>query len=480
MHHARPPHASLARGVATARRRPCRPACPSPCRAGRPSCPSPSPPSGRRRPWSCRRDRPTVSAAFSTQTLAGVRPPSPAIGPRLVHHVAGRAPSPCPRTAWSVALSVPPDRWLVARSVVRVGPPSSGAVLKRQTAGQGLGAGYRRRANSQVDGPVSKLCVSGAPATLPRMAKVTIIGAGSVEFTRNILADLCSYEELHGTLEIALHDIDAERLDDRPARGRADSSSAPAPAIAVGAYADRRAAFDGADYLINEIQVGGYRGHRHRLRRAEEVRTCARRSRTRSASAASSEASARSPSWWRWPTEMAELCPARPPAQLHEPDGDGALGDLGGVARCPPERTIGVCHSVRDTHAFLAETVGVPRGRHRVPHGRLQPPVLRLPVRGPAHRRGPLSAAPRDHRCGPGRARSSRARASCSSASATSPPSPPSTRPSTCPWFLHHDDQVERFRIGDRRVRAAQRREPRGVRRASRRGSTPARTSRSS
>ena len=35
------------------------------------------------------------------------------------------------------------------------------------------------------------------------MAKVTIIGAGSVEFTRNILADLCSYEELHGTLEIA-------------------------------------------------------------------------------------------------------------------------------------------------------------------------------------------------------------------------------------------------------------------------------------
>ena len=44
------------------------------------------------------------------------------------------------------------------------------------------------------------------------MAKVTIIGAGSVEFTRGILADLCAYEELHGSLEIALHDIDAERL----------------------------------------------------------------------------------------------------------------------------------------------------------------------------------------------------------------------------------------------------------------------------
>ncbi len=49
------------------------------------------------------------------------------------------------------------------------------------------------------------------------MAKVTIIGAGSVEFTRNILADLCSYQELHGTLEVALHDIDAERLETRTA-----------------------------------------------------------------------------------------------------------------------------------------------------------------------------------------------------------------------------------------------------------------------
>ena len=44
------------------------------------------------------------------------------------------------------------------------------------------------------------------------MAKVVIIGAGSVEFTRNILTDLCSAPELHGTLELALHDIDEERL----------------------------------------------------------------------------------------------------------------------------------------------------------------------------------------------------------------------------------------------------------------------------
>ena len=89
------------------------------------------------------------------------------------------------------------------------------------------------------------------------MAKVTIIGAGSVEFTRNILADLCSYDELHGGLAIALYDIDADRL--RTAEGAARRSIERTGAgYEVAAFPDRRAAFDGADYLINEIQVGGY------------------------------------------------------------------------------------------------------------------------------------------------------------------------------------------------------------------------------
>jgi len=44
------------------------------------------------------------------------------------------------------------------------------------------------------------------------MVKVAFIGAGSVEFTRNVVTDLCSFGELHGNLELSLHDIDAERL----------------------------------------------------------------------------------------------------------------------------------------------------------------------------------------------------------------------------------------------------------------------------
>src|SRR3954465_6566483 len=85
----------------------------------------------------------------------------------------------------------------------------------------------------------------------PRMAKVAIIGAGSVEFTRNILTDLCSAPELHGTLELALHDIDGERLAyaERAANQVVERLDA---GYKVQANADPRGAFQGAAYPANE------------------------------------------------------------------------------------------------------------------------------------------------------------------------------------------------------------------------------------
>ena len=41
--------------------------------------------------------------------------------------------------------------------------------------------------------------------------RIVLIGAGSVEFTRNLLGDILSYPELSDA-EIVLHDIDADRL----------------------------------------------------------------------------------------------------------------------------------------------------------------------------------------------------------------------------------------------------------------------------
>ena len=41
---------------------------------------------------------------------------------------------------------------------------------------------------------------------------MTFIGAGSIEFTRNVVTDLCSYPEFKGRLHLSLHDINPERL----------------------------------------------------------------------------------------------------------------------------------------------------------------------------------------------------------------------------------------------------------------------------
>ena len=45
------------------------------------------------------------------------------------------------------------------------------------------------------------------------VVKVAFIGAGSIEFTRNVVTDLCSYPELAGDMTLALHDISADRLE---------------------------------------------------------------------------------------------------------------------------------------------------------------------------------------------------------------------------------------------------------------------------
>ena len=43
------------------------------------------------------------------------------------------------------------------------------------------------------------------------MPRIALVGAGSVEFTRNLLGDFFSYPELRDA-ELALHDIDPDRL----------------------------------------------------------------------------------------------------------------------------------------------------------------------------------------------------------------------------------------------------------------------------
>ncbi|WP_295126874.1 alpha-galactosidase [uncultured Leifsonia sp.] len=87
------------------------------------------------------------------------------------------------------------------------------------------------------------------------MPQIVFLGAGSVVFTRQLLADLFRFDDLP-TLRIVLHDIDAERLD--VARGTAEQVAARFGRTAeIAATLDRREALAGADVVINMIQVGG-------------------------------------------------------------------------------------------------------------------------------------------------------------------------------------------------------------------------------
>ena len=87
--------------------------------------------------------------------------------------------------------------------------------------------------------------------------KITLIGAGSIVFTRNLLGDIFSYPEL-ADCEIALHDIDEHRL--RLAEmvaQRLAGTLGVSPTIT--ASTDRRRALADARFVISTIQVGGYK-----------------------------------------------------------------------------------------------------------------------------------------------------------------------------------------------------------------------------
>ena len=190
------------------------------------------------------------------------------------------------------------------------------------------------------------------------MTRIVVIGAGSVEFTRNIVADLCSYPEMHGDLTLALHDIDDERLA-YASRAAESIVRRTGAGYSIEAQTDRRPALDGAYYAINEIQVGGYRatltdfevpkkyGVRQTIGDTIGIGGIFRGLRT-------------IPVMVGIGADMAELCPQALLLNYTNPMAMVPWSVYGGT---PFTNVVGVCHSVRDTHAFLARTAGMPEGR---------------------------------------------------------------------------------------------------------------------
>jgi alpha-galactosidase len=184
--------------------------------------------------------------------------------------------------------------------------------------------------------------------------RIVFIGAGSVEFTKNLLGDILTFPELAAS-EIVLHDIDPERLQAGAAIAHW-TNTAVGGAARISSTLDRRAAIEGADYVINMVQVGGHEatlldfelplshGLRQTIGDTLGIGGIFRALRTIPVMLGIARDMAEgSPDAWllNYTNPMAMLCWA-----VYE----GSSID----------RVVGLCHSVQGTTRRLAELVGVP------------------------------------------------------------------------------------------------------------------------
>ena len=92
------------------------------------------------------------------------------------------------------------------------------------------------------------------------MTKITFMGAGSTVFARNVLGDCMMSPAMHD-IEIALYDIDAERLKDSEIIIRAMNENVNEGRARISTYlgcGNRKEALRNATFVVNAIQVGGY------------------------------------------------------------------------------------------------------------------------------------------------------------------------------------------------------------------------------
>ena len=92
------------------------------------------------------------------------------------------------------------------------------------------------------------------------MIKITFLGAGSTVFVKNVLGDCMCTPALRNA-EIALYDIDAERLEDSRVILSAINENINESRAVIKTYLgtrNRKVALKNADFVVNAIQVGGY------------------------------------------------------------------------------------------------------------------------------------------------------------------------------------------------------------------------------
>jgi alpha-galactosidase len=186
--------------------------------------------------------------------------------------------------------------------------------------------------------------------------RVALLGAGSVVFAKALIGDILSVPELAGpATTVALMDIDTERLEAAEVMaGRVAAAVGAAPRIE--ATLERRAALDGAGYVVTMFQVGGYHpatvtdfevpkrfGLRQTIGDTVGIGGIMRGLRT-------------IPVLLDLCRDMEELCPDAVLLQYVNPMAILCRA----VDRATSVRCVGLCHSVQGTAGDLAADLGVP------------------------------------------------------------------------------------------------------------------------
>lgn len=187
------------------------------------------------------------------------------------------------------------------------------------------------------------------------MPKITFIGAGSCIFTKNLLGDILQFPELAES-HIALMDIDESRLKVAEVLAHKIAEQLKVKPK-IEAFTERKPALDGADYVINSIQVGGYEpctvidfeipkkyGLKQTIADTLGIGGIMRGLRT-------------IPVMVDFCREMEQLCPD---AWLLNYTNPMAI-NTGAVLQQTKVKAVGLCHGIQGAHGWLAKCLGVPK-----------------------------------------------------------------------------------------------------------------------
>ena len=185
------------------------------------------------------------------------------------------------------------------------------------------------------------------------MTKLTIIGAGSAVFTKNIVADLLSLD-VFKNMEISLQDIDPVRLKASHELLKVISHKLNA-SPKITSHTDRKKSLAGSDFVQTTIQVGGYKpatiidfeiprefGLKQTIADTLGIGGIMRGLRT-------------IPVLLDIAKDVMEICPNAIWLQYVNP----MCANMIAINNCFPNiKTIGLCHSVQGTAEMLAKDLG--------------------------------------------------------------------------------------------------------------------------